>query len=124
MTYIIFKKIIVMPQLDLVIYFHEYSFLFFSFFLFYFVFLKYYLPILVYWVKLNNKYLLYNLVYLNKLNSSIVSKSFISNITLIVSFVFSINAVSKLADVQLNNLEKKLNVSKLELIQYDFDKKL
>lgn len=113
-----------MPQLDLVIYFHEYSFLFFSFFLFYFVFLKYYLPILVYWVKLNNKYLLYNLVYLNKLNSSIVSKSFISNITLIVSFVFSINAVSKLADVQLNNLEKKLNVSKLELIQYDFDKKL
>lgn len=69
-----------MPQLNTAIYYHEYSWLFFTFFAFYFIFLKYLLPSLIRWVKLENNSLVYHLDLLNNLDL-LIEQSNISTVS-------------------------------------------
>lgn len=115
-----------MPQLDLLIYFHEFSWLVFTFFLFYFVFLKYFLPKLIIWMKFQNKLVLYHLSFFKQMNQLIINNTLRSNIQNIYKIFLCLNLLTNLKTIF--NYSYKLvlmnNLTSLERTQFLIIKKL
>lgn len=103
-----------MPQLNTTIYFHEYGWLFFSFFLFYFIFLKYYLPKLIYWMKVKQSNLVYHLNFLSIIDKKIQTVSTNQTIKELYKLLLSTSLIGNLDQVYRKNLGNQLKTSNVE----------
>lgn len=103
-----------MPQLNTTIYFHEYGWLFFSFFFFYFIFLKYYLPKLIHWMKVKQSNLVYHLDFLTTIDKKIQLLSTNETVQELYKLLLSTSLLSTLNQVYRRNIGNQLKSSNVE----------
>lgn len=103
-----------MPQLNTTIYFHEYGWMFFTFFFFYFIFLKYYLPKVTTWMKVKQNHLVYQLEFIQAIDLEVTKKTTHSTIQEIYKLFLASSLISYLNEVYKQNLNNKLTTSQVE----------
>lgn len=103
-----------MPQLNTTIYFHEYGWLFFTFFFFYFVFLKYYLPKLVVWMKVKQNYLVYHLEFITIIDHKIREQNTHYILQEIYKLLLGSSLLGHLDKIYRQNLSNQLKSSTVE----------
>lgn len=103
-----------MPQLNTTIYFHEYGWLFFTFFFFYFIFLKYYLPQLIHWMKVKQSNLVYHLNFLTIMDQKIQHLTTNQTIKELYKLLLSTSLLGSLNQVYRKNIGNQLKSSNVE----------
>lgn len=113
-----------MPQLDILVYFHEFSWLIISFFLFYFIFLKFFLPKLVTWIKFENKLILYHLNLFKKMNQLIIQSNLNNIYQNLYKLFLCLNLLTHLKTIYNINYKLNINLTLLERTQFLMIKRL
>lgn len=103
-----------MPQLDTMIFFHEYSWLFFSFFIFYFVFLKWFFPNLIVWMKLEGGNIVYHLELVLYLDNLVKKLQYTQYAHLLYRLFMTISTLGGLNSIYLRKIGSQVNNSKVE----------
>lgn len=103
-----------MPQLNTTIYFHEYSWLFFTFFFFYLIFLKYYLPQIIHWMKIKQNHLVYHLEFLTSIDTQIKKITTHSTIQEVYKLLLGTSLLGHLDYVYRHNSANQLKSSNVE----------
>jgi len=113
-----------MPQLDTIIFFHEYSWLFFSFFFFYFIFLKYFFPYLVLWMKLENSNLTYHLELIIYLDNLIKKLQYINYTRKFYKLFMTTSTLEGLNSIYLRKIASHINSTQVERTIFNLLKQL
>lgn len=103
-----------MPQLNTAIYFHQYGWLFFSFFFFYLIFLKYYLPKVIRLVKIESNHLIYHLNLINSLDKQLKNNNNNKMRDQLYKVLLAPSLVSQLINIYVKNLGNRIKTSQIE----------
>jgi hypothetical protein len=103
-----------MPQLNTAIYFHQYGWLFLTFFFFYLIFLKYYLPKVIRLVKIESNHLVYHLNLISNLDQQLKKENRNKIRDSFYKLLLAPSLLNQLTDIYRKNLGNQVGMSQIE----------
>lgn len=105
-----------MPQLDIIPFASQYIWFIVSFFLSYFLFLKYLLPMLSQWIKIEFKFVVFHIIWLNAYQQNTIKKDLNSSklVAFAASLISSVELLIERTDILVQELVDIIHISEYE----------